>query len=234
VKSSVVLFFTILGIFATFLLCAGASLVGVTMSYARPYRGYGGGWNDNPTPKTSVVLVARQDIPAGTKIGTPELMFRVRIYRLGEEPRDGVNDYSQIGGMFLTREMKKGEACTLGHLKTPIPLPDGKRAFSFRTMLNLGMDGFIAPGSRVDVSGQAPVDNVGQSVFKVLAQDCVVLAVNAARLAPEDPEMPQVMPANQPGNFVTLTVAISPEEAVALIGSMRQGQLTVTLRAPKE
>ncbi len=230
------LFFTIVGIFATFLLCAGASLVGITMSYARPYK-YSS-WDNNPTPKTSIVLVAREDMSAGTKISIPEAKFRVRLYRIGEEPRDAASDFNQVGGMVLTRDLRRGEVCTLAHLQNPllrIALPEGKKTFSFRTTLPPEIAGFVAPGTRVDVSGQAPFDPSGQGGgFRVLAPDVLVLAVNLVRFGPEDPEIVQPALNVEPGKLVVLTVAITPDEAVALTGAMRQGQLTVTLRAPKD
>src|SRR5262245_10457651 len=172
------LFFTILGIFAIFLLCAGASLVGVTMSYARPYR-YSGWSSSSPTPKTAVVMVAREDIPAKAMIASPEAKFRVRLYRIGEEPSDAATDYNQIRGMVLTRALHKGEVCTVGHLQNQtVAVPEGKRALSFRTTLPFNDMRFLVVGSHVDVTGQMPVNDLGQGGMGILALDSLVLALN--------------------------------------------------------
>jgi Flp pilus assembly protein CpaB len=223
VKTSNTLFFLILGLFATFLLCAGASIVGVTMSYARPYRF---NWANNaPSPRTSVVMVAQEDMPAGTRIAVPEAKFRVRIYRLGEEPRNVVTDYNQLRGVTLKQPLREGDVCTISHVqKLALPLPDGKDAILFQTTLNINDDA-VHVGNRLDVSGPSPVNEMVAGAVSVLAHDVQVLFVDPAPLPPP--------PQRMQTTTVSIVVAVSPDEAKALIGSMQRGALTVNVLVPK-
>jgi Flp pilus assembly protein CpaB len=100
---------------------------------------------------------------------------------------------------------------------------------SFRTTLQGNEQGVIAPGARIDVSGQSPTE-FGQGGMIILAQNALVLTSKEI----EAPAGPDKIPVPAPGATTLITVAVSPPEAAALIGSMQRGQLAVMLRAPKD
>jgi Flp pilus assembly protein CpaB len=100
-------------------------------------------------------------------------------------------------------------------------LPDGMRAMAIRVSILDVVGDFIKTGSRVDVAGQVQRDGISQ--VETLAQNVLVLAVNTTSEA--------VRPNGEQSK--TITVAVTPAEALALASAMRLGPLSVNLRRPK-
>ncbi|OAI47313.1 hypothetical protein AYO44_09745 [Planctomycetaceae bacterium SCGC AG-212-F19] len=242
-KTTHVVLFTVLGIFASFLLCSGGLLVAVTMSHSRPYR-YQSWGNNTQTPKTVAVLVATEDIAAGTRIARkedlvagarllqPEALFRVRLYRIGEEPPNAITDYNQLLGKQLNRALRKGEVCLFADVhENTVHLPDGMRAMALRMNLSDTVLTALQPGMRVDLSGQVVTDGSGR--MQTLADNVLVLAVTTAGEA-------QQVGANPPGTVVemahntTITVAVTTEQAQALTLATLQGGIGLTIRRPDQ
>jgi Flp pilus assembly protein CpaB len=174
------------------------------------------------------VLVARQDLPAGTRITEPETVFRVRLYRLGEEPANAITDYSQLSGKTLNRPLASGEVCYVSDIS--VRVPEGLRAIAVRTSLADPVLTALKVGTRIDLSGQVVNDGTGR--YQTLAEDVLVLAVNATS------EAVQGQPSNPPGNNgaqnVTITVAVTPEQAQSLAAAQLQGGIGVTTRSKPE
>lgn len=230
-KTSHVVLFTLVGVFAGMLMCSGGLLVAVSMAHSRRY-GYQSWGNQAQPAKTAAVLVARQDLPAGTRVAEPEAVLRVRLYRIGEEPADAVTDYNQVRGQTLQRALRTGEVCALTDVfAQKVQLPEGMRALAIRTNVPDTMLVALQPGTRIDLSGTVVNDGTGR--VQTLAENVLVLAVSASGGATEE-----VAPASPPGTSnnvvrgVTITVAVTTEQARALAGPALQGGIGVTVRPP--
>jgi len=90
---------------------------------------------------------------------------------------------------------------------------------SFKVQQDKAADGFVLPGSRVDVIVTQPDEkNKDKTVSKVALQNLLVLAVNADKDQPKP---------------TLITVAVTPEEAEKLHTlATRFGPLSIVLRMP--
>jgi hypothetical protein len=99
-------------------------------------------------------------------------------------------------------------------------LPKGTRAVAVAVEQDQAA-GFILPGSRVDVTCTTPEEG-GKAVTKTIAPDVLVLAVDT-----------QVSPTDKPITSVTVTLAVTPEQAESVTAARAQGTIGLTLRKPE-
>lgn len=188
------------------------------------------------TPKTSVV-VAAQDIPANTTVTEAMLAY-------SDIPNDAVlsgavTDAKQVVGKVFNSDVLAGEQIvsrrlvevgttnpsgTLAYLVAP-----GKRAITISVDDTTGLNNMIRSGNTVDIIvqyGMTKTEGGANSVVpaaKILVQDVPVLAVDNVMDKGKQT-------ADQ--TYTTLTLSVSPEEAVELSYAAQAGTLRAILRSP--
>jgi pilus assembly protein CpaB len=130
------------------------------------------------------------------------------------------------GGFLVKTRIFRGEPVTEirlipkgEHGGLQVRIPTGMRAMSLKIDSEVGVSGFIEPGSRVDVIASLPLER-GERLTKVVLQNILVLAVGH-ELESEN---------NKPKETTTVTLALSPEEAERLALARSEGQVMLALR----
>ena len=114
------------------------------------------------------VLVAKEDIAAGTNGDDAITKVEVRRVNASDRQPDALSTPSQLSNEIFTLKFSKGEQIRSGGLKVrsispSIQVPAGKEAIAVDVPFVAGGAGYLAPGDLVNVYQviPAPVQNVG-------------------------------------------------------------------------
>lgn len=186
------------------------------------------------------VVVCAADISAGAVIGKDDLRV-VKIDKkticdanILSEPSQAINRKTQY-------KMYKGEWIVPERLHNvpPVSLVLNKDKRAFRLWLDQasGLVGLIEPGSMVDVLAVLPGKSRQQKVGKIVLQNIRVLAV-ANRVAQiptaaenmRDDNRKQKEKQDKPPKATTITMEVTPEQALDLTLVMATGKIHLALR----
>lgn len=110
--------------------------------------------------------------------------------------------------------------------------PAGKRAFSINIDSLSAVGGLVNPGDYIDIIGQIdmpdPVTNKKENITSLIFQNILILAVGTNLQAPGGYEKQQA------SRSLTITLALTPEEAGLMSFIQRNGRMQFVLRAPAE
>ncbi len=176
----------------------------------------------------ATVVVARQDLEAGTVIG--RLSLETASWPSESQPSKSFKDIDQVVGRQVLSKIFRGEPVVESRLlaqgehgSLPYRIPDGLLGISVKVTPEIGVSGFIQPGNRVDVIATVKVQR-GEPVTKLVLQNILVLAVGH-EIDEKD---------KKPEDVATVTVAVSPEEAEKLTASLHEGHLVLALRSVRD
>ena len=183
------------------------------------------------------VVVALQYIPERTVI-TAE-MLEIKSLPVEAVLPSALRQPSQAVGLISAGIIEKGEVISATKVHTQgdknnslgFFVPEGKRAITVSVDEVSGITGFILPGDRVDiivsvmrdVAGGAPDDTELASFL--LLQNIEILA--SGTVTSNDPGVRNI-------GYKTLTLAVSPEEAVIINQAEVSSRLRFILRAPAD
>ncbi len=128
--------------------------------------------------ETVEVLVARQDIRAGTVFSEPEKLFKRVSYLKEHAPKEAISDFSNLKGKMAVRALAEDQPVKEKDVMLPKAITDklapGTRAIS----VSVFDDGPIsfAPGLRVDVLA-TPRKAKEDSKTTVVVEDLLVLGI---------------------------------------------------------
>lgn len=180
------------------------------------------------------VAVANADLRPGTFLSSQNVAVR-------EMPRaflhtDAVlaDNWNSIAGRVLVHPIKSGEPVLQSHLAGDIAagfssqLAAGMRALTFPVNDEASIAGMLAPGDRIDIFFTTTSGN--ESVTLPLLLNIPVIAtgirtVTNARYL-EDKQ--------QPRQYNTITVSVTPEDAARITLAQDAGKITITLRQPRD
>lgn len=181
------------------------------------------------------IVVARQDLAAGTLLSAELLATREVPARYAPASSINEQDYEDLAGKVLQVDTTAGEPV----LTTTIDLPaagfsdrvrHGIRAMTIEVDEVNSVSGMLRPGDRIDLlfSTRSPIVNDGGTdISRPLMQDLPILATghqtNGARRT-----------RFEIGSFTTITVEVTPEQAQKLVLAQRSGHLTALLRNPDD
>lgn len=124
--------------------------------------GLGGGDDDGTlsvSTGNAAVLVARENIPAGTKVDAG--MFRVATFAEDDVVPNPVSDAESIVGQTTTVEILRGQQLSRAHLtlatddkraeQLAFKIPEGHRGMAIAVNEVSAVGGHIVPGDRVDI-----------------------------------------------------------------------------------
>ena len=178
------------------------------------------------------VVVAKTEIPLGTKITTEQLML-VAIPN-GSAPEGAFRKVDEVVGRIAIMPIGVRETVT-GIKLAPegvgaglsAVIPDGYRAMTVKVDDVVGVSGFIMPGSFVDVVaiivpyGQQGTEAQGP-ISKIVLQSIKVLASGPKIDSPDNQR--------EPTNVKAVTLQVTPEQAEKLVLAANEGKLQLVMR----
>jgi pilus assembly protein CpaB len=180
-----------------------------------------------PRPmETVTVLVAKVQVPMGTLLNDPEKKFKTVRYVKGDEPKDAVTKFAQLKGKRLTHSLVEDQPVKTQYVTDgknigmfDALMPAGMRAIAIKVSPATVTDGFILPGSRVDVIHtvrKAP----DETASSVILQNLLVMAVDTST--------------DRDQTLNTVTLAVKVEDAKKLRLAEAKGELSLVLRAAED
>ncbi|MEF2231456.1 MAG: Flp pilus assembly protein CpaB [Pseudodesulfovibrio sp.] len=177
--------------------------------------------------RTSPVVVARADIPRGTRL-TAELL-QVRPFTEDSRPPDAFAEIAGVEGRVLSVAVGENEAVTgrkladksiLGGGVSALIEP-GKRAMSVKGNAVMGLAGFVRPGDRVDVLVSLTVGKDDDPVAKLVLERVKVIATGTELTPSGD---------GKTASVDVYTLELTPEESERLALAATRGTLHFALR----
>ncbi len=115
--------------------------------------------SSNATGTTGDVLVAKDNISAGTRLSAD--MFRVATFSAGDLVPGALSDPQAIVGQTTTVDIQKGQQLSQVHVaaatddkraeQLAFKIPEGHRAVAMKVSKDTAIGGLLVPGDRVDV-----------------------------------------------------------------------------------
>jgi len=176
--------------------------------------------------KTKKVVVAAVKLGLGTQIKAEQLS--VAEWPESLLPRGTFTEVEKLVGRVTIAEIFPGEPILETRLAPegsaaglPAIIPPGMRAMTVKVDEVIGVAGFVAPGTYVDVVGTV-VEGAGQNaVSRVILQNVKVLASGQRMETQKDGQAIEVK---------TVTLQVTPEEAEILALASNAGKLQLVMR----
>jgi Flp pilus assembly protein CpaB len=184
-----------------------------------------------------IVLEAVDLLPAGTEVDSAisDDLLVERQRSAADVPSGAIAAGTPTPGLVLLRDMPAGTILTTGDLNQPslragtIAIPDGMRAIAVQVPFVEGLAGYAAPGDHVDAyvtlsrSGDLGVPD---TTTVLAATDVEVLDVSQ-QIAPL--ATPEGSEARSSGTSLTYLLAVTPDQASALVFNDSQGSIHLVL-----
>lgn len=200
------------------------------------------------------VVVAREEIPAGIELTTA--MLELREIPVTAVLSGAITDLDGLDGRVTRYPLTIGEQVLdsklvgsdgSGGVGLAYSVPPGMRAASVQFSEIMGAGGLIVPGDRVDVmvatdygrlfgpEEQPDDDVVGHPTVVTILQDLLVLAVGQQFAEPlegdRDPATLRNDVVEPQPSAVSVTLAVTADQAQTLFLASREGALGLTLRS---
>jgi Flp pilus assembly protein CpaB len=185
------------------------------------------------------VFYATQPVEAGAKISSA---FFEKKLTPNEILPDAYTDQSDLVGFYAIRNIEKGDPLTPRNIGKTLPymtqrISPGMRAVAL-TIFNAEVNntgGFAVDGDRVDLLYSTLSPN-GAFIIKteLVMQNLNVLYVPGPKIESEKVE--GVVPAPPPGDPISVTFEVTPEQAQALVfmSQVKTGKFSMILRARRD
>lgn len=189
----------------------------------------------NPVPATmgTVTLLAPEKfVRAGTKLS--EVRFKEVYWPRNQVPTEAVRDISEVRSLYASVDIPEGvpmqrTQLTQEAVSISLPLTNGNRAVSIEVDATQGLEGWALPGTRVDIVLTFMSD--AQLTSKVIVQNARVLSYGGSTDSAEK-VAPRVRGARETKKTITLDV--SPEDALRITTAREMGRLNLLMRAPED
>lgn len=175
------------------------------------------------------VVVAREDIPARTKITSD--MVTLIPYPKELITGGAVLDRKEVEGHVIMVRLKAKEQIRAADLLADgqnagisYDIPEGMRAIAIGADEIRAVGTSVKPGDRVDILATYSEPNTHQETTQMILQNVLVLAVNKGETETQ----------GKAGANSSMTLAVKPEEAELLTAADRAGALRVMLRSPSD
>lgn len=181
-------------------------------------------------PEMTKAIVAKKDIPVGTKLEEKEIENWVALIDMQKDlvPPDAVLDLEGVKNKEVNRTMRRGNPLTVSDLTTgsQIAIPEGFKQITIKSTPVDAVAGFVGPGSKVDVLYMQRMTN-GKSRSRFIMRDMLILAVNMVDRREEKSgrAIPQVE---------SVSMAVKDKQAGQLALAEESGRLKLVLRSPNQ
>lgn len=199
-----------------------------------------------PEKNMIAVVVASQDLTAGSKVDTSTMAVR-RV------PSEYVNSdvitpdrFDSLQGAVLIKPLEHGKMLSQDFIDLNIPkdfsgtIQVGHRAVTIQVDEINSISGMIRPGNFIDLFTRIQSDAAagssssdGEVVIPVL-EDVLVLATDNSSARPNEDEFENLDPEQKKRVYNTLTLEVTPKEAALISVAESRGALIATLRNPKD
>jgi len=177
--------------------------------------------------KMTDVLVAVREVPGATRLESG--MFRRESRPMMEASDRIIRDFSEISGHYSRSIIIPGQPLHRDYV-TPIrpvnviteQIPEGYRAVTVRIDERTGVEGFIAPGSHVDVEWASSIR--GQPAIDTIVQNAKVISLQGQTQSSQNSHGST---ANTPR---TATLLVTAQDAQRIQLASTAGQLSLSLR----
>lgn len=175
------------------------------------------------------VLVLKQDMTEGMRLNQDNVGIRVF-------PRQWLPSYALIpkqfhllDGKVLNRHLRAGDLLGTVFVDKPLlrfseKIRAGYRAVTIAVDDLNSVSGMISPGDVIDL--YLSFVHEGQAVTAPVLQQVRVIATGRA--------IDTNLDTQQQGRYSTVTLELKPEDALKLMSSKQEGQITALLRSPKD
>lgn len=180
------------------------------------------------------VVVASANLRAGSFLSADTVSLRDVPRAFLHSDAILADGWSDTAGRVLAQPVQSGEPVLRSHLAQEVgagfssQLAEGMRALTFPVDEEASISGMLAPGDHIDIFFTTTAGN--ESVTLPMLVNIPVIATgvrtatNAAYLADQRPN----------GQFNTVTVSVSPEDAAKITLAQDAGKITITLRQPDD
>jgi len=175
------------------------------------------------------IVVARQDIPARTKITGD--MVTLMPYPKDLLTPGAVQDRKEVEGRITLARLKAKEQIRSSDLlaagQTPsisYDIPEGMRAIAIAASEISAVGTAVKPGDHVDILATYSEPTTHQETTRLVLQNVLILAVNKGETNTQGTQ----------GANSSMTLAVKPEDAELLMAADRAGVLRVMLRSPSD
>ena len=219
-------------VWLAFLCAAGAALLAylaLSSASARPAP------QAMPEERVGVVVAARAIAP-GAVIGEGDVALRQAA---PEQLAEGaLTELEQALGRVVLYPIARGEQVLrqrlapegVGAGDAAAALPAGRVGVAVKVAPETAAGGLLRPGDRVDVAAALPVGGQETWVACTVARDVPVLAVGSEVARPEEGGVLARGGKGAP-DAATVTLAASPEQALAIWAASQKGRLSLLLRS---
>ena len=219
-------------VWLAFLCAAGAALLAylaLSSASARPAP------QAMPEERAGVVVAARAIAP-GAVIGEGDVALRQAA---PEQLAEGaLTELEQALGRVVLYPIARGEQVLrqrlapegVGAGDAAAALPAGRVGVAVKVAPETAAGGLLRPGDRVDVAAALPVGGQETWVACTVARDVPVLAVGSEVARPEEGGVLARGGKGAP-DAATVTLAASPEQALAIWAASQKGRLSLLLRS---
>lgn len=174
------------------------------------------------------VLVANEDLPAGTPLGVGNVAVREVPATFVHHDAVRPEAFAEVEGRRLLFPLRRGETVLHAHLSRSrasgfsARVREGRRALTIPVDETSSFSGLLGPGDRIDLL--VTLQDGDRPVTLPLLRDVQVAATGADT---GDGHA-------QPEGYRTITVLVTPEEAARIVHAREIGKLTAMLRAPAD
>jgi Flp pilus assembly protein CpaB len=184
------------------------------------------------------VLYATQPVDAGLKISSA---FFEKKLTPNEILPDAYTDQSDTVGFFAIRNIEKGDPLTPRNIAKTLPyltqrIPLGMRALAlpiFNADVN-NTGGFAVDGDKVDLLFSTLAQDSTVLKTQLVMQNLDVLYVPGPKI--ESDEINGIAPVPAPGEPISITFQVTPEQAQALVfmSQVKNGRFSMILRSRRD
>lgn len=177
---------------------------------------------------TIEVIVAKDDFNQWTPILDAAKMFEARRIPQKELPKNAVRSMEELEKKVLLARVKKGQVITTnllldkGKFGLDASIPVGRRAFLINASADMCVDGFIIPGSSVDVIHISKKDGK-EPVARYILQNVLLRAVNYESKLPDGKAATD--------SSYSIILDLDQRQVLILAEALEHGKIRLSLRS---
>ncbi|MCS6961583.1 MAG: Flp pilus assembly protein CpaB [Deltaproteobacteria bacterium] len=186
-------------------------------------------------PVTVTLFTPEKSVPIGVQLSS--VKFRELIWPRNQVPEDAVVNLKDVLNFYTTEVLEPGPPLRYRQIsREPIvvslPLNPGMRAVSIEVDETTSVEGFARPGTRVDVTLTFRNDKTNSLETRIIVHNARVLSLGGDPTVFSTAKLNESRKANP--RRTTLTLEVTPEEALIIQTARQSGRLGLIMRAPED
>ncbi len=177
------------------------------------------------------IIAAADGIPAGTPLSTSMLTTRKIPQKFAPKNAVTPSQRDDIIGQRILTPLEPGDPLVWSNFvdmgigeKLSDVIKEGERAYTMPCDILSSINGFLRPDDHIDIIGTFADPSDGTAVTLTLLQNVTILAAGDNRQGPGSSRR------SGPMQISTVTILVTPEEAMMLTLAQQMGGLTFMLR----